>query len=117
MQTLYQSIHLTILEAKQKVITTVNVAMLEAYWQIGRYIVEEEQQGKHKAEYGKQQMQELAKKLTKEFGSGFDRSNLLRMKNFYLLFPIRDAVRHELTWTHYRRTLLRVENEKASGFY
>jgi predicted nuclease of restriction endonuclease-like (RecB) superfamily len=113
---LYQSIRLTILEAKQKVVVTVNVAMLETYWQIGRYIVEEEQQGKHKAEYGKQQMQELAKKLTEEFGSGFDRSNLLRMKNFYILFPIRDTLRHELSWSHYR-TLLSIENPKAREFY
>ncbi len=116
MQTLYHNIRLTILEARQKVITTVNVAMLEAYWQIGRYIVEDEQQGKSRAEYGKQQLQQLALKLKEEFGGGFDRSNLLRMKNFYLLFPIRDALRHELSWTHYR-CLLNVENPKAREFY
>lgn len=116
MPTLYQNIRLTILEARQKVVATVNVAMLEAYWQIGRYIVEEEQQGNHKAGYGKQQLQQLAAKLKEEFGSGFDRTNLLRMKNFYLLFPIRAALRHELSWTHYR-CLLNVENPKAREFY
>jgi predicted nuclease of restriction endonuclease-like (RecB) superfamily len=94
----------------------VNVTMVLAYWQIGKYIVEEEQQGQHRAEYGKELLQTLAEKLSKEFGTGFDRTNLLRMKNFFLLFPIRDALRHELSWTHYR-LLLKVENEGARIFY
>jgi predicted nuclease of restriction endonuclease-like (RecB) superfamily len=114
--TLYQSIRLTILEAKQKVIVAVNVAMLEAYWKIGQYIVEEEQQGKHKAEYGKDLLGTLSKQLTKEFGKGYDKSNLSNMRKFYHIFPILDAVRRELTWTHYR-CLLNVENEKARAFY
>lgn len=114
--TLYQNIRKLILEAKQKVVVTVNTVMVEVYWQIGRYIIEEEQQGKKRAEYGKQQIKLLAEKLKEEFGSGYDRSNLLRMKNFYRLFPIRDAVRHELSWTHYR-SLLRVESEQARNFY
>ena len=112
----YQSIRQIILESRQKIAQTINFAMVETYWLVGKYIVEEEQNGKHRAEYGKEQIKELAKKLTQEFGSGFDRSNLLRMKNFYLLFPIRDAVRHELSWTHYRQ-LLRLENPKARAFY
>jgi len=116
MQTLYHHIRLTILEAKQKVITTVNVAMLEAYWQIGRYIVEEEQQGKHKAEYGKDLLGTLSKQLTDEFGKGYDKSNLSNMRKFYNTFPIFDALRQELTWTHYR-CLLNVENPKARDFY
>lgn len=114
--TLYQNIRSIILNAKAKVKTVVNRTIVETYWQIGKYIVEEEQQGKERADYGKALIENLAGKLTEEFGSGYDRSNLLRMKNFYLLFPIRDAVRHELTWTHYR-LLLRVENEKARAFY
>jgi len=113
---LYQSIRLTILEAKQKVIATVNVAMLETYWQIGQYIVEEEQQGKHKAEYGKDLLGVLSQHLTEEFGKGYDKSNLSNMRKFYKTFPILDTVRQELSWSHYR-TLLSIENEKAREFY
>lgn len=116
MPTLYHHIRLTILEARQKVVAAVNVAMLEAYWQIGRYIVEEEQQGKHKAEYGKDLLGALSKQLTEEFGKGYDKSNLSNMRKFYNSFPIFDALRQELTWTHYR-CLLNVENPKAREFY
>ncbi len=112
----YQSIRQIILDSKQKVAKTINFAIIETYWLVGKHIIEEEQEGKHRAEYGKSQMKELALKLKEEFGGGFDRSNLLRMKNFYLLFPIRDALRHELSWTHYRH-LLRLENPKAIQFY
>jgi len=116
MTTLYQNIRLTILEAKQKVVATVNVAMLETYWQIGRYIVEEEQQGKYRAEYGKNLIRHLAEKLLEEFGNAYSERNLLYCKQFYLTFPILNAVRSELSWSHYR-TLLRVDNEKAREFY
>jgi hypothetical protein len=94
---LYQNIHQIITDARQKVVRTINFVMVEAYWQIGQFIVEDEQKGKERAKYGEKQINELAKKLSKEFGSGFDRSNLLRMKIFFLLFPKRDALRHELT--------------------
>lgn len=113
---LYHNIRQIITKAQQNVTKAINFTMVETYWQIGKYIIEEEQNGAKRAEYGKKQIKDLADKLTKEFGSGFDRSNLLRMKKFYLYFPIRDAVRHELTWTHYR-SLLRLENPKARAFY
>ncbi|PIY08576.1 MAG: DUF1016 domain-containing protein [Flexibacter sp. CG_4_10_14_3_um_filter_32_15] len=112
----YQSIRQIILESRQKIAQTINFAMVETYWLVGKHIVEEEQNGKHRAEYGKEQIKELAEKLTQEFGSGFDRSNLLRMKNFHLLFPIRDTLCHELSWSHYRN-LLRLKNPKAREFY
>ena len=81
--------------------TASNFAMVQAYWNIGRIIVEEEQKGKTKADYGKQLIAELAKRLKADFGKGFDQSNLWHMRSFYLAFPILDAVRRELTWTHY----------------
>ncbi len=112
----YQSIRQIILESRKKITQTINIGMVETYWLVGKHIIEEEQNGKHRAEYGKEQIKELAEKLTQEFGSGFDRSNLLRMKNFYLLFPIRDTLCHELSWSHYRH-LLRLENPKARDFY
>lgn len=114
--TLYQTIRSVILSAKTRVATVVNTTIVETYWQIGKYIVEEEQQGKERADYGKHLISDLAEKLSVEFGSGYDKTNLWNMKKFYLAFPILDAVRQELTWTHYRQ-LLRVENEKARQFY
>ncbi|WP_198401115.1 PDDEXK nuclease domain-containing protein [Thiomicrospira microaerophila] len=94
----------------------VNSAMVQSYWQIGRLIVEHEQQGESRAAYGKQQLQQLSQQLTERLGKGFDVTNLRNMRNFYLAFPIRDAVRLELSWTHYR-TLLKVENPLAREWY
>jgi len=90
--------------------------MVKTYWNVGRLIVEEEQKGKSRAEYGKSIVENLSVRLTKDFGKGFDMTNIWNMRKFYLTFPILDAVRQELTWTHYR-LLIRVENEKARKFY
>ncbi|WAK04341.1 PDDEXK nuclease domain-containing protein [Methylobacter sp. YRD-M1] len=103
-------------QARQRVHQTVNGEMVQAYWQIGRLIVEDEQQGQQRAAYGKQQLQQLSGYLTREFGKGFDASNLRNMRSFYLCFPNRDALRHKLSWTHYR-LLIRVENPKAREWY
>ena len=78
--------------------------------------MEHEQQGKARAKYGKQQLQTLSEQLTTEFGRGFDVRNLRNMRAFYLAFPKRNAVRTELSWTHYRR-LIRIENLKARNWY
>lgn len=77
----------------------VNSAMVQSYWQIGRLIVEHEQQGESRAVYGKQQLQQLSQQLAERLGKGFDVTNLRNMRNFYLAFPIRDAVRVELSWS------------------
>jgi predicted nuclease of restriction endonuclease-like (RecB) superfamily len=103
-------------QARQHVHQTVNSEMVQAYWHIGRLIVEDEQQGQQRAAYGKQQLQQLSEHLTREFGKGFDASNLRNMRSFYLCFPNRDALRHKLSWTHYR-LLIRVENPKAREWY
>ena len=89
--------------------------MVEAYWEIGKRIVEM-QGGNDSSDYGKQLVKELSKKLTIDYGKGFDESNLRRMRQFYLCFKKRGAVRHELSWTHYR-LIMKVENEKARLFY
>jgi predicted nuclease of restriction endonuclease-like (RecB) superfamily len=95
----------------------VNQVMVQAYWQIGRVIVEREQQGQKRAGYGEMLIEELSKRLAQGFGKGFDRSNLWHMRKFYRTFPnFLDAPRRELSWTHYR-LLLRVENEDARNFY
>ena len=103
-------------QARQRVHQTVNSEMVQAYWHIGRVIVEDEQQGQQRATYGKQQLQQLSEQLTREFGKGFDASNLRNMRSFYLCFPNRDALRHKLSWTHYR-LLIRIENPKAREWY
>lgn len=94
----------------------VNTAMVQSYWHIGRLIVEFEQNGNARAEYGKAQLQNLSVQLPQTFGKGFDVSNLRRMRLFYLAFPKQDAVRLELSWTHYR-ALLRLENADARLWY
>jgi predicted nuclease of restriction endonuclease-like (RecB) superfamily len=95
---------------------TVNSAMVLTYWQIGRLIVEYEQQGQVRAEYGKKQLEQLSKTLQTEFGKGFDVSNLRNMRQFYLTFPIHDSVSHKLSWTHYRR-LIHVADPNARDWY
>ncbi|MCU1760387.1 PDDEXK nuclease domain-containing protein [Pseudomonas sp. 14P_8.1_Bac3] len=103
-------------QARQKVLRTVDTVQVQTCWQIGRHIVEFEQEGARRAEYGKQLLATLARNLTEDFGKGFDASNLRYMRLFYKAFPIRDALRHELSWTHYRR-LLRVDSDKARRWY
>lgn len=90
--------------------------MVTAYWNVGRLIVEDEQQGNTRAEYGKAILADLSKRLTDEFGKGFDKRELRRIRQFYLVFPKWDALRPELTWTHYR-LLIRVQNEQARLWY
>jgi predicted nuclease of restriction endonuclease-like (RecB) superfamily len=103
-------------QARGRITQTVNSAIVQAYWHIGRLIVNEEQQGKERAAYGKQQLEALAVDLTREFGKGFDVSNLRNMRRFYQTFPIQDTLRPELSWSHYRK-LISVENPKARAWY
>lgn len=113
---LYTAIADVIQEARRQVKQAVNQQMVHAYWQIGRLIVEQEQQGQERAEYGKHQLSQLSKRLQQDFGKGFDVSNLRNMRQFYLTFPKRDALRLELSWTHYRN-LIRIENTQARDWY
>lgn len=101
--------------ARERAYAAVNFAMVEAYWEIGRSIVEE-QGGKERAEYGEALLQGLAERLTADFGKGFDARELRKMRQFYLSFPIRDALRPELSWTHYRR-LSRIPDSEARMWY
>jgi predicted nuclease of restriction endonuclease-like (RecB) superfamily len=102
--------------ARETAWRAVNDAMVTAYWEVGRLLVDEEQQGAARADYGKRLIEGLSQRLTADLGKGFDRSNLWNMRSFYLSFPILDAVRRELTWTHYR-LLMRIENPQARSFY
>ena len=109
-------IHEILTAARNRAWQAVNMAMVDAYWEVGRVIVQEEQAGKERAGYGKRLLEGLAARLQTEFGKGYDPSNLRNMRAFFLTYPIRDALRHELSWTHYR-LLLRVDNPDARAFY
>ncbi len=105
--------------ARQKAYTAVNSVMVEAYWKIGRRIVEEEQNGKERAEYGKEILQNLSKELTEEFGKGYSYRTLREIRQFYLMFSDFEkwrTVSAKLTWSHFQK-VLRVSNEKARIFY
>jgi len=102
--------------AKHKIYSTAHFIMVDAYWLIGKRIIEQEQKGKERAEYGKYLLKRLASELTIEFDKGLDERELRRIRQFYSVFPIRDALRPELTWSHYR-SLIRVLNPKARAYY
>ncbi|MCK9161237.1 MAG: PDDEXK nuclease domain-containing protein [Arcobacteraceae bacterium] len=113
---LIQNIRNLLIASRNQVVQTVNSVMVQTYWNIGKMIVEDEQNGETRAEYGKKQLQSISKTLTDEFGKGFDTTNLRKMRQFYLVFPNQDSVSLKLTWTHYR-TLIRVENQSAREWY
>jgi predicted nuclease of restriction endonuclease-like (RecB) superfamily len=112
----YQRIKDILADARNQAWRAVNQAMVAAFWQVGRVIVEEEQHGRERAGYGRRLLADLGVRLRVDFGKGFDPSNLSMMRAFYLTYPIFDAVRQELSWTHYR-ILLRVEKPEARAFY
>ena len=113
---LIDSVKEIIIQSRQRVFRMVNATLLDTYWNIGKLIVEDEQNGNSKATYGKSTLKNLSKELTFEFGKGFDYTNLTNMRNFYLAFPILDALRQELSWTHYR-LLSRVDSEEKRNYY
>jgi predicted nuclease of restriction endonuclease-like (RecB) superfamily len=142
---IYEDIKTILEQAKHQVVKSVNFTMVMAYWQVGKRIVEEEQGGLRRAAYGEGLIESLAGKLTRDFGKGFDARELRKIRQFYLCFPNRDAVRpkseplqekekedavrpifenvppslpwrENLSWSHYR-LLIRVESEAARAYY
>jgi predicted nuclease of restriction endonuclease-like (RecB) superfamily len=112
---IYDQIKEILLIARAKAYSAVNFAMVEAYWHIGKRIVDA-QSGNEQAEYGAQLLKYLSKQLTRDFGKGFEESNLRLIRQFYLAFQIRDAVRHELSWSHYRK-IMKVQSNLARNFH
>ncbi len=102
--------------ARSRVRTVVDTEMVRAYWEIGREIVEDEQQGEKRAGYGECLLKNLSRELTARYGKGFDYSNLKNMRQFYLAYPIGDALRSQLSWTHYR-LLMRHDDPQKRSFY
>jgi predicted nuclease of restriction endonuclease-like (RecB) superfamily len=109
----YEGIRSCLVDAKTKTLVAINTAMVQAYWDIGRQLNEAVGD---RAEYGKQLLPFLSERLTAEFGKGFAERNLRFMRQFYQTFPIRNALRTELSWTHYR-LLMRVDEPKRREFY
>jgi len=111
----YGQIREILAAARAKAYSAVNFAMVEAYWLIGKQIVEA-QEGNERAEYGTQLLRYLSEQLTRDFGEGFTTTNLKYMRQFYIMFPIRHALRDQLGWTHYRQ-IMKVSDDKARDFY
>lgn len=103
-------------ESTRQVVRNVNTTMLQTYWNIGRRIVEEEQNGNYRAEYGSSLLKELSRELTKEYGKGFSRSNLQSMRNLYLNYEKCQTLSGKLSWSHYL-LLLSVSDLNARSFY
>ena len=101
---------------RQRAIQSVNTVLVQTYWEIGRYIVEFEQQGNERAEYGTQLFERLSKDLTLQYGKGFSRSNLLYMRQLYLSFQISETLSHLLTWSHYFE-ILKSDSDLEISFY
>ncbi len=117
-QKLFEQIATVIAKARQNVQHTVNVAMLQSYWQVGQLIVEHQQQGQQRASYGKGQLKELSKQLKQQFGKGFDASNLRNMRRFYQAFPIQETVSLKLSWIYYclySRINLQTQQQNKDG--
>jgi len=113
---LLEALRSLIQQGRQQALRAVDMVQVQTCWQVGRHIVEFEQGGESRASYGKKLLPRLAQVLTREFGKGFDDRNLRNMRAFYLSFPIWNAVRTELSWTHYR-LMLRVSEAKARDWY
>ena len=111
----YDEIKEVLEQARNRVYRKIQSEMVLAYWQIGKMIVDK-QGGNPRADYGDGLLKELSTQLTKDYGKGFDVTNLRNMRQFYTVFQKRDALRPELSWTHYR-SLIRVEDANARNFY
>ena len=117
-QKLYKKIIELLNQARKSVVQTINNTMAMTYFEIGKMIVEEEQHGKEKSEYGKQVLKELSGRLVIEFGKGFSETNLKQMRQFYINYSIRQTVSDEfkLTWSHYLK-LMRIADINERNFY
>jgi len=124
----YRKVKELLRNAQKTVVQTVNKTMVITYFEIGKMIIEEEQKGKERAEYGKQLTKELSQRLSKEFGKGFSITNIQQMRNFYLIYQKQQTLsvnsekqqtlsdKFNLSWSHYLK-LMRIEDEDERKFY
>lgn len=113
---MFERISEIIEKSKQRIVSTVNLEMVQCYHAIGKEIVEEEQKGSQRAEYGKALMENLARQLTTRYGKGFSLRNLFLMRRFYLTYPILQTLSAKLSWSHYC-SFLRIEDKNKRSFY
>ncbi len=113
---LVQTIGSAVVEGRNRAYVQINRTLVETNWEIGRHIVEFEQNGADRAEYGSELLVKLAKDLTVKYGKGFSRSNLTYMRMLYIVFPIRETLSHKLNWSHYFE-ILKADNKLEIGFY
>ena len=116
LNTLISNIEQTVTTAKEKLATSVNATITETYWQIGKYIVETEQDGKIKAAYGKKLLTTLSHELTLRLGKGYSRPNLNNMRKFYLKYPNCQMVSDKLSWSHICE-LIKLDDDLERSFY
>lgn len=116
LNTLISNIEQTVAIAKEKLATSVNTTITETYWQIGKYIVETEQDGKIKAAYGKKLLTTLSHELTLRLGKGYSRPNLNNMRKFYLKYPNCQTVSDKLSWSHICE-LIKLDDDLERSFY
>lgn len=116
LNTLISNIEQTVVNAKGKLATSVNTTITETYWQIGKYIVETEQDGKIKAAYGKKLLTTLSHELTLRLGKGYSRPNLNNMRKFYLKYPNCQMVSDKLSWSHICE-LIKLDDDLERSFY
>ena len=112
---IFDNIKELVINSRNRVYATVNTEMLNLYWNIGKAIMEI-QQGDERASYGETVLEKLSQKLTNEFGKGFSKRNLERMRKFYIYFPIATTVSSQLSWSHYLE-LLKIDEESKRNFY
>lgn len=115
-QNLIEQIHRIIASATERAIRSVDTERVLMYWQIGRVIFEEEQQGKERAGYGQFLIKSISNEFQPQFGTGFSVRQLERYRQFYRMFPIASALRTQFSWTHYK-TLISIDNQDKRAFY
>lgn len=115
-QELIADIGVLLSDARQHIASAVNTVLVETYWQIGRYIVEYEQKGAERAEYGSNLLNRLSNDLTLKYGKGFGKSNLLYMRKLYITFPKSGTLSHLLSWSHYYE-ILKLDDALEISFY
>ena len=116
LEPLLNDLRCLVTQARDRALRAVDLIQVQTYWQVGHHLVEFEQAGAARAAYGKRLLSVVADRLTAEFGKGFDERNLRNMRAFFQRFPIWNALRTELSWTHYR-ILSRVQNDEARAWY
>ena len=115
-QDLLQNVGKTLKNGREKAVAAVNSAAVSTYWEIGRSIVEYEQGGQAKAEYGSELLKRLSRDLTDLYGKGFSHSNLIYIRKLYLTYPKSQTLSDFLSWSQYVE-LLKLDDPLERSFY